>query len=241
MVSVSIRDMLKAGVHFGHQKSVWNPKMAPFVFCTRNSVHIIDLDKSAHCLQVALTALEKLAARRGKLLLVGTKRAASDRIRDAALQTQQFYVNRRWLGGTLTNWRTVRQSIKRLKLLQQQQQEGLFDCLTKKEMLLRLRQIQKLEASLGGIKEMATLPDALFVIDAERERIAIQEANKMGVPVFAVLDTNVSPDGVDYPIPGNDDAGSAVAFYLDLVVAAITAGQARQEGVVEPIVDSFVS
>jgi len=214
MATVSMRDMLKAGVHFGHQTRYWNPKMKPFIFGARNKVHIINLEKTVPMFNEALAELNKIASRKGKILFVGTKRAASEAVKDAALSCDQFFVNHRWLGGMLTNWKTVRQSIKRLKDLETQSQDGTFEKLTKKEALMRTRELEKLENSLGGIKDMGGLPDALFVIDADHEHIAIKEANNLGIPVFAIVDTNSDPDGVDFVIPGNDDAIRAVTLYL---------------------------
>lgn len=221
MATVSMRDMLKAGVHFGHQTRYWNPKMKPFIFGARNKVHIINLEKTVPMFNEALAELNKIASRKGKILFVGTKRAASEAVKDAANSCDQFFVNHRWLGGMLTNWKTVRQSIKRLKDLETQSQDGTFEKLTKKEALMRTRELEKLENSLGGIKDMGGLPDALFVIDADHEHIAIKEANNLGIPVFAIVDTNSDPDGVDFVIPGNDDAIRAVSLYLGAVAATV--------------------
>nr|6H58_b Chain b, 30S ribosomal protein S2 [Escherichia coli BW25113]6H58_bb Chain bb, 30S ribosomal protein S2 [Escherichia coli BW25113] len=219
--------MLKAGVHFGHQTRYWNPKMKPFIFGARNKVHIINLEKTVPMFNEALAELNKIASRKGKILFVGTKRAASEAVKDAALSCDQFFVNHRWLGGMLTNWKTVRQSIKRLKDLETQSQDGTFDKLTKKEALMRTRELEKLENSLGGIKDMGGLPDALFVIDADHEHIAIKEANNLGIPVFAIVDTNSDPDGVDFVIPGNDDAIRAVTLYLGAVAATVREGRSQ--------------
>ncbi|HCO9265139.1 TPA: 30S ribosomal protein S2 [Escherichia coli] len=227
MATVSMRDMLKAGVHFGHQTRYWNPKMKPFIFGARNKVHIINLEKTVPMFNEALAELNKIASRKGKILFVGTKRAASEAVKDAALSCDQFFVNHRWLGGMLTNWKTVRQSIKRLKDLETQSQDGTFEKLTKKEALMRTRELEKLENSLGGIKDMGGLPDALFVIDADHEHIAIKEANNLGIPVFAIVDTNSDPDGVDFVIPGNDDAIRAVTLYLGAVAATVREGRSR--------------
>ncbi|MFP3037077.1 MAG: 30S ribosomal protein S2 [Arsenophonus sp. ER-BJ3-MAG3] len=224
MAIVSMRVMLQAGVHFGHQTRYWNPKMKTYIFGTRNKVHIINLEKTVPMFNEALSELTKIASRKGKILFVGTKRAASITIKEAANSCNQYFVNHRWLGGMLTNWKTVRQSIKRLKDLEMQSQDGTFEKLTKKEALIRTRQLMKLENSLGGIKEMGGLPDALFVIDAEHEDIAIKEANNLGIPVFAIVDTNSNPDGINYIIPGNDDAIRAVRLYLYAVVKAIQEG-----------------
>ncbi len=222
MEIVSMRDMLKAGVHFGHQTRYWNPKMKPFIFGTRNKVHIINLEKTLPMFNFALSELKKIAFRKGRILFVGTKRAASKGIKEAAINCEQFYVNHRWLGGMLTNWKTVRQSIKRLKDLEVESKDGTFSKLTKKEALIRSRELSKLENSLGGIKNMGGLPDCLFVIDALHEHIAIREANNLGIPVFAIVDTNSNPDGVDYVIPGNDDAIRSVTLYLKSVSLSIS-------------------
>lgn len=238
MATVSMRDMLKAGVHFGHQTRYWNPKMKPFIFGARNKVHIINLEKTVPMFNDALAELNKIASRKGKILFVGTKRAASEAVKEAANSCDQFFVNHRWLGGMLTNWKTVRQSIKRLKDLETQSQDGTFEKLTKKEALMRTRELDKLENSLGGIKDMGGLPDALFVIDADHEHIAIKEANNLGIPVFAIVDTNSDPDGVDYIIPGNDDAIRAVSLYLSAV--AVTVREGRSQDLVSQAEESFV-
>ncbi|QLB12670.1 SSU ribosomal protein S2P [Bisgaardia hudsonensis] len=237
MAQVSMRDMLQAGVHFGHQTRYWNPKMKPFIFGPRNGVHIINLEKTVPMFNEALVELNRIASNRGKILFVGTKRAASEAVKAAALDCKQFYVNHRWLGGMLTNWKTVRQSIKRLKDLEAQSQDGTFDKLTKKEVLMRTREMEKLELSLGGIKDMAGLPDAIFVIAADHEHIAIKEANNLGIPVFAIVDTNSNPDGVDFVIPGNDDAARAIQLYLSAASAAVKEAS-NQESVTE---ENFVA
>ncbi|AKJ43048.1 30S ribosomal protein S2 [Pragia fontium] len=238
MATVSMRDMLKAGVHFGHQTRYWNPKMKPFIFGARNKVHIINLEKTVPMFNEALAELGKIASHKGKILFVGTKRAASEPVKEAAKSCNQFYVNHRWLGGMLTNWKTVRQSIKRLKELEVQAQDGTFEKLTKKEALMRSREMDKLENSLGGIKDMGGLPDAIFVIDADHEHIAIKEANNLGIPVFAVVDTNSDPDGVDFVIPGNDDAIRAVQLYLGAVAATVREGRSDQG--VQAVEESFI-
>ena len=225
MSNVSMRDMLKAGVHFGHKTRYWNPKMKQFIFGARDKVHIINLEQTVPMFNEALAFVNNVSSKKGKVLFVGTKRAASDAIKDAAIKSDQFYVNHRWLGGMLTNWKTVRQSIKRLKDLEVQSQDGTFEKLTKKETLMLNREMEKLEKSLGGIKNMGGLPDALFVIDADHEHIAIREANNLGIPVVAIVDTNSNPDGVDYIVPGNDDAIRAVSLYTSAVAAAITEGR----------------
>ncbi|GEK15789.1 30S ribosomal protein S2 [Aliivibrio fischeri] len=240
MATVSMRDMLKAGVHFGHQTRYWNPKMKPFIFGARNRVHIINLEQTVPMFNEALAELAKIGSKKGKVLFVGTKRAASEAVKEAAINSDQFYVNNRWLGGMLTNYKTVRQSIKRLKDFEVQSQDGTFEKLTKKEALMRTRDMEKLEKSLGGIKNMNGLPDALFVIDADHEHIAIKEANNLGIPVFAVVDTNSNPDGVDYIIPGNDDAIRAIQLYLNAAADAVKSGRnqdvaavAEKDGFVE--------
>ncbi|MFT2796646.1 30S ribosomal protein S2 [Serratia sp. N21D137] len=238
MATVSMRDMLQAGVHFGHQTRYWNPKMKPFIFGARNKVHIINLEKTVPMANLALAELTKISSRKGKILFVGTKRAASEAVKEYANGCDQFFVNHRWLGGMLTNWKTVRQSIKRLKDLEIQSQDGTFDKLTKKEALMRTRELAKLENSLGGIKDMGGLPDALFVIDADHEHIAIKEANNLGIPVFSIVDTNSDPDGVDFIIPGNDDAIRAIKLYLTAVSAAIREG--RSQDLVVQAEESFV-
>ncbi|KFZ37171.1 30S ribosomal protein S2 [Shewanella mangrovi] len=227
MTTVSMRDMLQAGVHFGHQTRYWNPKMKPFIFGARNGVHIINLEHTVPMFNEALAFLSNTASKKGKILFVGTKRAASEAVKEAAISCEQFYVDKRWLGGMLTNWKTVRQSIKRLKDLETQSVDGTFDKLTKKEALMRSRELEKLEKSLGGIKNMGGLPDAIFVIGADHEHIAIKEANNLGIPVVAVVDTNATPAGVDYVIPGNDDAMRAIRLYADTVAAAVNSGRGQ--------------
>jgi len=239
MANVSMREMLQAGVHFGHQTRYWNPKMKPFIFGARNKVHIINLEQTVPMFNDALDFIKSVAARKGKILFVGTKRAAGEAIKEAAISCDQFYVNHRWLGGMLTNWKTVRQSIKRLKDLEAQSTDGTFDALTKKEALMRTREMEKLEKSLGGIKSMGGLPDALFVIDADHEHIAIKEANNLGIPVISVVDTNSNPDGVDYIIPGNDDAIRAITLYLNTAADAVVEGR-EQNIVVQAEKDGFV-
>ncbi len=225
-VSVSMREMLKAGVHFGHQTRYWNPKMKPYIFGARNNVHIINLEKTVPLFNDALHFLTQVSSGNGRILFIGTKRAASQAIKEAATSCNQFYVNNRWLGGMLTNWKTVRQAIKRLKNLEQQSQDGTFQKLSKKECLMLQREHEKLNNSLGGIKEMGGLPDAIFVIDADHEHIAVTEARQLGIPVVAVVDTNTNPDGIDYIIPGNDDAVIAIRLYLKAAAEAIVTGNA---------------
>jgi small subunit ribosomal protein S2 len=233
-MNISMRDMLAAGVHFGHQTRFWNPKMAPFIFGSRNKIHIINLERTVPAFNEALTELRNLASRRNKILFVGTKRAAAKVIREQAERVGMPYVDQRWLGGMLTNYKTIRQSIKRLQELESQAVDGTFELLTKREALQRRRLMEKLERSLGGIKEMAGLPDAIFVIDVMREHIAISEANKLGIPVFGVVDTNSDPDGVDWVIPGNDDAIRAIRLYVTAVADAIQEGVDNAAGAVRP-------
>lgn len=226
MTDVSMRQMLEAGVHFGHQTRFWNPKMAPFIFGERNKIHIINLEKSLPLYNEASNFIGKLAANRGTVLFVGTKRAAQDIVREEAERCGMPYVNHRWLGGMLTNYKTVKQSIKRLKELEAMQAEGAFEGLNKKEILTLTRERDKLERSLGGIKDMNGLPDALFVIDVGHEKIAVNEAVKLGIPVIGIVDTNNDPENVDYVIPGNDDAIRAISLYAQGVAMAIIEGRA---------------
>lgn len=217
MSILSMKNMLKAGVHFGHQTRYWNPKMKPFIFGARNKIHIINLEKTLPMFILALNELKKIYLKKGKILFIGTKKVASVIIKEIAILCKQFYVNHRWLGGMLTNWTTVRQSIVRLKELEIQSKDGTFDKLTKKEALLRFKNLLKLENSLGGIKNMGGLPDAIFVIDAEHENIAIKEANNLGIMVFSIVDTNSNPDKIDYIIPGNDDSLRSIKLYLNII------------------------
>jgi len=221
-----MRQMLEAGVHFGHQTRYWNPKMAPYIFGARGKIHIINLEKTMPLMQDAMDYLSSLAAKRGSILFVGTKRAASDAIAENATRAGCPYVSHRWLGGMLTNYRTVKKSIKRLKQLEEMLESGGFDHLVKKEKLQLEREMNKLDRSLGGIKDMRGVPDCLFVIDIGHENIAIKEAHTLGIPVVAVVDSNHSPDGVDYVIPGNDDAIRAIKLYTELAAEAILEGRA---------------
>ncbi len=225
MATVTMRQMLEAGVHFGHQTRYWNPKMREYIFGERNKIHIINLEKSLPMFEDALNFMGRLASKNGKILMVGTKRSARDVIKEEATRCGMPYVNQRWLGGMLTNFRTIRASIKRLKDLETMQSDGTFARLTKKEALMRQRELEKLEKSIGGIKEMRGLPDAMFVIDVGYEKIAVSEANKLGIPVVAVVDSNNSPDGVDYVIPGNDDAMRAIQLYVTAAADAILEGK----------------
>jgi small subunit ribosomal protein S2 len=233
-----MRDMLQAGVHFGHQTRYWNPKMKPFIFGARNKVHIINLEKTVPLFNDALSFISSVSQKKGKVLFVGTKRAAGEAVKEAALKCGQYYVNKRWLGGMLTNWKTVRQSIKRLKDLETQSQDGTFEKLTKKEVLMLQREMTKLENSLGGIKDMGGLPDVIFVIDADHEHIAVTEARNLGIPVVGVVDTNSNPDGVDYIIPGNDDAIRAIQLYLNAAADAVNEG--RESNIAVQAEDEFV-
>jgi small subunit ribosomal protein S2 len=222
---LSIATMLEAGVHFGHRTRYWNPKMKSFIFGSHKKVHIINLEKTQQCYEDATNCLGKLASKGGKILFVGTKRAARSIIKAQAIRCGMPYVDHRWLGGMLTNYKTVRQSIKRLKDLEAMRQTPAFSRFTKKEMLTVDRQIEKLERSLGGIKDMGSLPDALFIIDVGYEKIAVLEANKLSIPIIAVVDTNHSPDGIDYIIPGNDDAARSISLYCEGVADAILEGK----------------
>ena len=226
MSQVSMRDLLQAGAHFGHQTRYWNPKMDRFIFGARNKIHIINLEHTVPAFNEALGLIQRLASNKNKILFVGTKRAAGKIIKEQADRAGMPYVSHRWLGGMLTNYKTIRASIKRLRELEAQQADGTFAKLTKKEALMRSRDMEKLERSIGGIKDMGGLPDALFVIDVDHERIAITEANKLGIPVIGVVDTNSNPDGVDYVIPGNDDAIRAIKLYVSAVADACLAGKA---------------
>jgi small subunit ribosomal protein S2 len=239
MADVTMRQMLEAGVHFGHQTRYWNPKMAPYIFGARGKIHIINLEKTLPLMIDALNYASGLAARRGTIIFVGTKRAASNAIREEAERCGMPFVSHRWLGGMLTNYRTIRQSIKRLKSLEQAAEEGGFAHLQKKEILQLQREQDKLQKSLGGIKDMKGLPDAMFVVDVDHEDIAIKEARKLGIPVIAVVDTNCSPEGIDYVIPGNDDAIRSIRLYTQLVADAILEGRASMPAP-EDAEDEFV-
>ncbi len=225
MSNVTMREMLEAGVHFGHQTRFWNPKMAPFIFGERNKIHIINLEQTMPMCKDAVNYLGKVASKKGKVLFVGTTRAASDSVREEAERCGMPYVNHRWLGGMLTNFRTVRASIKRLKELEDMAASNSYEKINKKEILQLSREQEKLEKTLGGIKEMGGLPDVLFVIDVGYEKIAVQEASKLGIPVVGVVDTNNSPDNVDYIVPGNDDSMRAIKLYARLVADAIVEGK----------------
>jgi small subunit ribosomal protein S2 len=224
-VQVSMRDLLQAGAHFGHQTRYWNPKMGQYIFGARNKIHIINLEYTVPAFNAALDMVKRSASNKNKILFVGTKRAASKVIREQAERAGMPYVSHRWLGGMLTNYKTIRASIKRLRDLETQRGDGTFERLTKKEALMRTRDMEKLERSIGGIKDMGGLPDAIFVVDVDHERIAISEANKLGIPVIGIVDTNSNPDGVDYIIPGNDDAIRAIKLYVTAVADACLQGR----------------
>jgi len=232
MSNVSMRLMLEAGVHFGHQTRFWNPKMAEYIFGARNKIHIVNLEKTLPLYTDAVNAIGKIAANRGTVLFVGTKRAARNTVMEEAQRCGMPYVNHRWLGGMLTNYKTIRQSIQRLMDLEEMSTGGGFAKLTKKEALGLKREMEKLEKVLGGIKNMKGLPDALFVIDVGHEDIAVNEANKLGIPVFGIVDTNNSPDGIDYVVPGNDDAIKAIRLYLQGIADAVIEG--RASAVIQP-------
>ncbi len=222
---VTMRQMLEAGVHFGHRTRYWNPKMAPYIFGARSKVHIINLEKTLPLFNDAMNFMGQLASKKGTILFVGTKRSARAAVREAATRCGMPFVDQRWMGGMLTNYKTVKQSIKRLKELEEMFEQGTQDRVNKKEILKLRRELDKLERNLGGIKDMNGLPDALFVIDVGHEKIAVSEARKLGIPVVAIVDTNNSPEGIDYPIPGNDDAISAIKLYVDSAASAIEEGR----------------
>ena len=220
----TMRQLLEAGVHFGHHTRRWNPKMEPYIFGKRNNIHILNLEKTVPMLYEALGAISSIAKNGGKSLFVGTKRSASELIAQAAINCGQYYVNHRWLGGMLTNWETVSKSIQKLKSLEERIDSGEINNLTKKERLNIERQKEKLDLTLGGIKNMNGIPDAIFIIDTNKEAIAVLEANNLNIPVIAVCDSNSNPSGVDFPIPGNDDALRAISLYCDLVAASVLKG-----------------
>ncbi len=225
----SMRELLEAGVHFGHKKERWNPKMETFIYGKRNGIHIIDLSQTVPLLHQALLAIRDVAASGGRVLFVGTKRQASEHIAESAKKSAQYYINHTWMAGILTNWKTVSNSIKRFKDLEEMLNSEKINALTKKEVLKLTREHNKLERAIGGIKDMGGLPDILFVIDTNKEAIAILEANKLGIPVVAILDTNSTPDDIDHPIPGNDDASRAIALYCSLAERAILDGMENSQ------------
>ncbi len=226
-MSVTMREMLDAGVHFGHQTKFWNPKMAPFIFGHRNKIHIVNLEKTLAMFREASNYAQKLSANKGKILFVGTKRQARDIIKEEALRAGAPFVNHRWLGGMLTNYKTVKQSTKRLKDMEALMADGADELMSKKESLFYQREIEKLDKSLGGIKDMPSLPDALFIVDVGYQKIAVEEATKLGIPIIGIVDTNHSPLGIDYVIPGNDDANKAIQLYARGIADAILAGRAQ--------------
>ena len=238
MTQVSMRDLLQAGAHFGHQTRFWNPKMDQYIFGARNKIHIINLEHTVPAFNDALNTVKRLAENKNQVMFVGTKRAAGKIVEEHARRCGMPFVSHRWLGGMLTNYKTIRSSIKRLRELEEQERDGTFAKLTKKEALMRSRMKEKLERSIGGIKDMSGLPDVLFVVDVDHERIAVTEANKLGIPVIGIVDTNSDPDGVDYVIPGNDDAIRAIKLYVTAVADAVLAGKAAAGEVVSA--DEFV-
>jgi small subunit ribosomal protein S2 len=238
MTQVSMRDLLQAGAHFGHQTRFWNPKMDQYIFGARNKIHIINLEHTVPAFNDALNTVKRLAENKNQVMFVGTKRAAGKIVEEHARRCGMPFVSHRWLGGMLTNYKTIRSSIKRLREFEEQERDGTFAKLTKKEALMRSRMKEKLERSIGGIKEMSGLPDVLFVVDVDHERIAVTEANKLGIPVIGIVDTNSDPDGVDYVIPGNDDAIRAIKLYVTAVADAVLAGKAAGGEVVSA--DEFV-
>ena len=239
-MKITMRELLEAGAHFGHRTRFWNPKMAEYIFGSRNNIHIINLEKTVPMLNDALNYIGKLASNKAKILFVGTKRSAQSTIREQAARCGMPYVDHRWLGGMLTNYKTVRQSIFRLKELKKMRDEGSFDRMIKKEALMLARELEKLECSIGGIQDMGGLPDALFVVDVGFEHIAVEEARRLKIPVIGVVDTNNSPDNIDYIIPANDDSMRAVEIYVRAVAdAIIDAGQSRANGFI-PTESDFV-
>ncbi|UCE77777.1 MAG: 30S ribosomal protein S2 [Gammaproteobacteria bacterium] len=240
MSAVSMRQMLEAGVHFGHQARFWNPKMAPFIFGERNKIHIINLEKTLPLYNDAMNFIGKMVSNKGTVLFVGTKRSARETVRSEAERCKMPFVNHRWLGGMLTNFKTVRQSIKRLKDLETMEQDGTFDKLSKKEGLMLMREKEKLDRSLGGIKDMMRLPDALFVVDVGHEKIAVAEAKKLGIPVVGIVDTNHSPTDIDYVIPGNDDSIRAIQLYVQGVADAVDEGRSAMAQVGGTSEDEFI-
>lgn len=239
-MQVSMQDMLKAGVHFGHQTRYWNPKMATYIYGARNKIHIIDLGKTQPLFQDALNFISSTTARKGKILFVGTKYAAQDIIREEAERCKMPFVDRRWLGGMLTNYKTIRQSIKRLKELEAMFESGKFGRLTKKEILGLEREKDKLNISLGGIKNMGGIPDAIFVIDVGHEKIAVAEANRLGIPVIGVVDSNNNPDGISYVIPGNDDSTRAIRYFASTVADVVLDARVSSQDGTEAASDEFV-
>ncbi len=228
MVDVTMRELLEAGVHFGHQNRYWNPKMAPYIYGVRSGIHIINLEKTLPLFREAMRFLEETAANKGVVLFVGTKKTARKAVQEEATRCGMPYVNYRWLGGTLTNFKTIRQSVKRLKELEAMRDEGTLNRFSKKEALTLMRELEKLERSLGGVKDMNTLPDVMFILDVGQENIAVKEARKLGIPIVGVVDSNNSPDGIDHIIPGNDDSIRAIQLYCSAAATSILEGKASQ-------------
>lgn len=233
MTDISIAEMIEAGVHYGHKTRYWHPLMAPYIYGQKNNIHIVNLEITKDLFKKALDVISNAASKNAKILFVGTKRSASEIVREAAKKCKMPYIDYRWLGGMLTNYKTIRQSIKRLKELESMSADGTFDKLTKKEVIMLNRQITKLQHSLGGIKDMSGLPDILFVIDVGHERIAINEAKRLGIPVIGIVDTNNSPENVDFVIPGNDDGMRAIRYYTDIVSQTILANNKKEPKSVE--------
>ncbi len=233
MATVTMREMLEAGVHFGHQTHRWNPKMKRFIFTERNGIHIIDLSQTVSLFRAAYDFARETAAQGGRFLFVGTKRQASDIVREEATRCGEFYVTHRWLGGTLTNFQTIRRSIERLREMERMQADGTVELLPKKEALKISRDLAKLERSLGGIKDMKSHPAALFIVDPAREEIAVREGNRLGIPIIAILDTNCDPDIIDFPIPGNDDAIRSIKLFTSKIADAVIEGKAQRQEYVE--------
>ena len=229
MSVVSMKQLLEAGVHFGHQAKRWNPKMAKYIFTERNGIHVIDLHKSLKKIEEAYEEMRKIAEDGGKVLFVGTKKQAQEAIKEQAERSGMYYVNSRWLGGMLTNFKTIRKSVYKLKRYEQMKEEGMFDLLTKKEVIAIEKEMEKLEYNLGGIKEMERLPQVIVVVDPGKEHIAVKEARTLGIPVISLIDTNCDPDGIDYVIPGNDDAIRAVSLILKTLARAIIEGRQGEE------------
>ncbi len=224
MAQFTMKQLLEAGVHFGHQTRRWNPKMAPYIFGSRNGIHIIDLQKTLRMANESYDFMRELATAGGRVLFVGTKRQATEAVKDEALRAGQYYVNHRWLGGMLTNFQTVQQSVRKMKDLQRKKEEGTFELITKKEALKLQGELDKLERTLGGVQEMTRLPDCLFVVDVQKEELAVKEAQKLGIPVVAIVDSNCNPTGIDYVVPGNDDAIRAVRLFCSKIADAIMEG-----------------
>ncbi len=217
-MNFSIKEMINAGIHFGHQTKYWHPKMKPFIYTKYNKIHIINLDKTIKLFNLALIKLKKIHKEKKKILFVGTKRSASNFIKNTAIKCNQHYINNRWLGGTLTNWKTVKKSIKFLKELEKQYKNGVLDKLTKKEILQKKRLLKKLKNNLDGIKNMGNLPNALFIIDANYEKIAIKEAQQLNIEIFSIIDTNSNPEGINYIIPGNDDSSKSIEWFCNNII-----------------------